>query len=515
MSAPARPVKRRRALKYTLLGLGGLTLACCGAVGGLGSWLLARTKVDTVDDVDFGNPLHVPELAEAQVDSDGRRVFDLELGSGSRQFKSGAKTNTWGINGDYLGPTLRAARGETVRVNVSNGLPESTSLHWHGMHLPAAMDGGPHQSVAPDAVWRPEWTIDQPAASLWYHPHPHEQTARHVYRGLAGMFILDDEVEAELDLPREYGVDDVPLIVQDRQFGDDGQFDEDSSFMGSVGVLGDELLVNGTHSPYLEVRTQRVRLRLLNGSNARTYNFGFADDREFDMIASDGGLLSRPHRTDRIQLTPAERAEIVVEFSPAETVVLRSYEPDLETDFFQSNTAGGADRFDVLQFRAAAELRPSPALPEKLTEIEPLDVSNAKARSFDMSGFDLNDKAMDMSRIDFGVKTGATEVWEIENRDGNLHNFHVHDVRFQVLSVGGEDPPPQLRGWKDTVPVFSQSKRVRIAMRFDDFADPDMPYMCHCHILFHEDQGLMGQFVVLEEGQEIGSPPTSGGHDHD
>ena len=506
-----RPVKRRRLLKTALIGVPAVVVAGAGTLGVV--W--ANAVTDTSDEVDFRNPLSIPPLAESTVDDEGRRVFELTLQSGTRRFKDGAPTGTWGINGDYLGPTLRAKRGEKVLFNIHNTLGDTTSVHWHGMHLPAASDGGPHQSVHAGTTWSPSWTIDQPAASLWYHPHPHGETALHVYRGLAGMFIIDDEPSAALDIPKTYGVDDFPVIVQDRNFDGDNQFDESSSVFDNTGLKGDEILVNGTYAPYLDVTTTRVRLRILNASNARAFNFGFTDDRQFALIGTDGGLRNAPYATRRIQLSPAERAEIVVEMAPGEKTVLRGFElEDLGLDAFSTRFDGGDDVFDILELRAAANLAPSPDVPDSLVDVEELDPeSAARTREFTLAGFSLNGESMDMSRIDFGVRKGDVELWSLENQDAQLHNFHVHDVQFQVVSVNGSEPPEHLRGWKDTVYV-KPGGRTRIVMRFKDFADPDMPYMCHCHILYHEDQGLMGQFVVLDEGQEIGTPPGAAEHDH-
>ena len=495
-----------------LVGVLAGVLLLCGIGVGLATWTWTRGVVDTTGRVSFVNRLAIPPLAESRIDAQGRRVFDLRAQPGRRDFGVGGPTRTWGYNGDYLGPTLRARRGEEVMVNVVNGLGEPTSVHWHGMHLPAVMDGGPHQMVRPGATWSPHWRIDQPAATLWYHPHPHGRSERHVYRGLAGMFILDDDASDGLALPRRYGVDDIPLIVQDRRFDSDGQFDERRAFLGGVGILGDTLLVNGTVGPYLDVTTERVRLRLLNGSTARTYDFGFADDRSFALVATDGGLLEAPHRTTRIRLSPGERAEIVVTVRPGERTVLRSYPPNLGVDFFNQRFNGGDDTFDVLQLRAAATLRPAPEVPSRLVPIERLDpASAAKTRKFDIAGRSINGTGMNLGRIDFAVTRDTTEIWEITKQDGTPHNFHVHDVQFQVLSVAGREPPPELRGWKDTI-LLEVRREVRIIARFADHADPNMPYMYHCHLLYHEDQGMMGQFVVVEPGQRPGRPPT--GHAH-
>ncbi|MFO7690819.1 MAG: multicopper oxidase domain-containing protein, partial [Cryobacterium sp.] len=206
-----------------------LTAAIAGAVAltlGLSACASDRGGgiISTVGAVAFQTPLGIPPLAESTLDSNGDRVFELTAEEGSSEFTSGVQTATWGYNGSYLGPTLVAERGENVRVNVTNDLDEVTTVHWHGMHLPAVMDGGPHQVIDPGATWQPEWTIDQPAATLWYHPHPHEASEEQVERGLAGMFIVQDDAERALNLPRTYGVDDIPVIVQDRRFDSDGQF---------------------------------------------------------------------------------------------------------------------------------------------------------------------------------------------------------------------------------------------------------------------------------------------------
>ncbi|MCM0677416.1 multicopper oxidase domain-containing protein [Micromonospora phytophila] len=503
----------RRTLVRVLVGVLAVVLVlCCGGVAA-GGWALARGGTDTVGEVDFVRPLAIPPLAASRVDERGRRVFDLLARDGRRDFRGdGRLTRTAGFDGDFLGPTLRARRGEQVVVNVVNRLAEETSVHWHGMHLPARMDGGPHQTIRPGATWSPTWTVNQPAATLWYHPHPHGETEEQVLRGLAGLFLVDDDREAALPLPRRYGVDDIPVIVQDRNFSRSGEFTRTRNMISSIGVLGDTLLVNGTVGPYLDVTTERVRLRLVNASTARLYDFGFADNRRFDLIGSDGGLLPRTARTDRVQLSPGERAEIVVTVRPGERAALRSTGPDLGAGALADRFAGGRDRFDVLQLRAADTLAPSPAVPDTLVPLDRFDpASAATTRRLEFTGRGINGRSMQMDRIDFAATKDTTEVWEVVNTDGTPHNFHVHDVQFQVLSVGGESPPPALTGWKDTV-YLAPERPVRIALRFTDHSDPDVPYMYHCHLLWHEDSGMMGQFVVVEPGQSPGRPPARAGH---
>jgi FtsP/CotA-like multicopper oxidase with cupredoxin domain len=274
----------------------------------------------------------------------------------------------------------------------------------------------------------------------------------------------------------------------------------------SNGILGDTVLVNGTPGPYLDVTTERVRLRLLNASNARIYNFHFSDDREYDVIAGDGGLLPAPVRRDHLLLSPGERAEIVVEFEPGETVELRSDEQDAGDRF-----TGADDRLDILQLRAADSLDPSPEVPDQLAAAPDLDADDVvETRDFELQGTSINAKDMDMERIDETVELDTTERWRVRNTHSQPHNFHIHDVQFVVESIDGEAPPPELAGWKDTI-FMPEGREVDLLVRFADYADPDTPYMYHCHLLRHEDDGMMGQFVVVEPGDEAGSVE---GHEH-
>jgi FtsP/CotA-like multicopper oxidase with cupredoxin domain len=475
----------------------------------------AGAPQSNVGELEFENELHIPPLAEPTVDGPGRKVFDLKLQEGRTELLPGKPATTWGANGSHLGPTLRAERGDVVTVNVDNGLPEATTLHWHGMHLPAAADGGPHQIIDPGESWSPGWTIDQPAASLWYHPHLMGETEDHVYRGLAGMFLVDDPNASALPLPSEYGVDDIPLMIQDKRLDDDGSLDFSQSMISPIGRLGDEILVNGTHDPYVEVSDRLVRLRLLNASTARIYNIGFADGREFDLVGTDGGLLAAPERVDRVPLSVGERAEIVVALEAGEQAVLRSFEPDLGTNAFESRFTGAEDSFDLLAVRATKELDDSSQVPEKLVAQEGPDADEANGvRRFELGDRDINDAKMDMARIDEVVEAGDTEIWEVENTSGTPHNFHVHDVRFRITEYAGKAPPPELTGLKDTVYV-PPGETVRLATAFEDYTDPSIPYMFHCHILEHEDRGMMGQFVVVEPGESPRPVDDHSGHDHD
>lgn len=470
---------RRRSF-LALTGLAGLALAgCAGAEGNEGT-------------LAFRNPLRIPPVLDPKPGPDGVKRFALRLREGRTELLPGKPARTWGINGDHLGPTLRARRGDRVAMSVTNALAEASTLHWHGMRLPAAMDGGPHQMVEPGATWSPEWTVDQPAATTWYHPHPHGRTAVHVYRGLAGMFLLDDEVGDAAGLPRTYGTDDIPLIIQDRKFTEAGELDED--FGGTFGLLGDDVLINGTYDPYFRVTTSRVRFRMLNGSNAHVFIVGFADDREFHVVASDAGLLSRPVAVRRLRISPGERFEIVASFEPGEQVLLKSFPGADEIE------DGG---YDLLKLTAAPRLAPSASLPARLAALAPPAVGE-RTRTFKLYGSHINGEPMDMARIDEVVPAGAREVWELDNITFS-HNFHIHEVVFRILDIDGDQPPGHLRGPKDTVYVPGKTK-VRMAVEFGRHTDPKTPYMYHCHILKHEDKGMMGQFVLVPPGTEDTTP---------
>ena len=500
------PRHRRRKLLRAGLAAGAAVVV---AITGLVTWWWSAADVNTIGKVSFTNRLAIPPLAPFHHDEAGRRVFDLRAGEGAERFKPGPATPTWGINGDYLGPTLRAARGEKVMIHLRNDLPEPTTMHWHGMELPAVMDGGPHQVIKPGTTWSPTWSISQPAATLWYHPHPHGRTVEHVYRGLAGMFIVDDPQTSPAALPHRYGTDDIPLIVQDKSFSSGNQLRLSQSF-GGTGILGDTILVNGTIAPYQEVTTERVRLRVVNASNSRVYNLGLSGDRPLTLIGTDGGLLPAPRTVSRVQLSPGDRAEIIVTMRAGKRVTLGSYQPDLGTGFLSSRLTGGHDSFDILQLRAGRHLAASPAIPATLAPAPHVTAADtASTRTFTLAGHRINGRQMDMGRTDFAAAAKSTEIWEVTNRGGQPHNFHVHGVQFRVLSVGGAAPGAEYAGWQDTI-YLKPDTSIRIAVPIGRYADPQHPYMYHCHLLFHEDQGMMGQFLVTRPGQAT----SGGGHTH-
>lgn len=291
--------------------------------------------------------------------------------------------------------------------------------------------------------------------------------------GLAGLFLIDDAASATLGLPRRYGVDDIPIIVQDKTFDAGGAFVEDArtadASLGPVfGILGDRILVNGTDNPFLAVTTEHVRFRVLNASNARMYHLGFADNRAFQVVGTGGGLLPAPVSADRVQVSPGERVEVVVPFAPGEQVVMRGFAGDVDID---------ADEFDLVKIVAAARLEVSPPVPTRLSAFRPIGpVAGARIRTFTLSGDKkINSKEFDPTRIDEVVTAGAREVWELDNIVFE-HNFHIHEVAFTILDIGGKPAPEWMRGPKDTVFLPPRTK-VRIAADFGRYTDPNAPYM--------------------------------------
>ncbi len=544
----------RRSFLKNSVGLGTLLLAG----GGLGpgcqnsrsAWASGSPK----------RRLPIPTLLESKDD----KAIELTMQAGQMEILPGISTPTWGFNGPYLGPTVRMRKGQHVPLVYRNHLSETIAVHGHGLHVPGDVDGGPQQEIAPGESWSPVLPIRQQASTSWYHPHTHGSTGKQVNNGLAGLLIIDDENSDALSLPATYGVDDIPVIVQDRTLDGRGRLvyslddvDEEDGFMGET------LTVNGISNPLLQVPAGLVRLRLLNGSNARFYRFRFDDDRTFHKVATDGGFLETPVPLTELIMLPGERNEIVVDFSNGRPAMLMSGpkdSPDRRRDRDQDGDrrnrdgdrrrgeggdrdrrrdddggrgrdggrgfwAGGMnDSFQVLEIQVDPEL---PAfrgeLPTKMNTIErPTQFSSRPDRTFlltmelgddnrrglersrqESSGqhghahghtmsMAINGQMMDMDVINERVRKGVWERWRVENDEGH-HPFHVHGCSFLVLSRDGRPVGEEDAGWKDTVWVDNSTDFL---VRFDYEATERYPYMYHCHILEHEDMGMMGQFTV-------------------
>jgi bilirubin oxidase len=445
------------------------------------------------DTTPLGPELPIPKELKGKKVGD-KWLFELELQKGTMEFLKGKLTATWGANGSYLGPTIRVKEGQNVEFHVKNSVGETTTIHWHGLHIPAKMDGGPHQMIKPDTVWKPHFTIMQRASINWYHPHLEGKTGIHVYNGIAGLFYIDDKVSEKLAIPKEYGVDDIPLVIQDRNFNPDGSFKYvEGNMQKMVGVKGKKVLVNGAIMPTFKAPAQIVRFRLLNGSNARIYNLGFHNNRSFYMIGTEGGLLEKPVKLTRLLLAPGERADILLDLrnEKDQKISLKSFSSETTAMLDKHDKTGGmhADKMDREDYSIMTILVSKPAskqytLPDKLTTITRLSASDAtKTRPFvlDVKGemgtkqeFLINDKSMSMKRIDEVIKLGSTEIWELKNKSEMPHPFHIHDITFLILDRNGQPPPAHERGWKDTV-LIKIDETVRVIAKFEHCADPVVP----------------------------------------
>jgi FtsP/CotA-like multicopper oxidase with cupredoxin domain len=420
----------------------------------------------------------------------GVQHYDLKVLEAQHRFFEGNLSRTFAINSHtYLGPTLRLKNGEKVAINYTNSLQETITMHGHGMHVPPTMDGTAHQAIAPGAKWSANYTVKQKACTNWYHPHTMEKTAEQVYQGLAGLIIVEDEESKALDLPKRYGIDDIPLVLQDRYFTN-GQINYSPTMREIMhGYVGDTFIANGAIEPTLDVEAKEIRFRILNGSNSSVYELGFSDGRAFKQIATDNGFLEAPVTITRLRLSPAERAEIVIDLSSDKnkSIILNEYRHN--KTFLTINIS--QDATDIT------------ALPSKLTTLEKFNSSAVvRTRSFVLSGrrgsFKINGKSMDMKRIDEQVPLGDTEIWEISNNMGMDHNFHIHATHFMIIERNGKSTnvADNEKGYKDVVFVPA-NESVKVRIRMQDYKNSKVPYMYHCHFLEHEDRGMMGQFVVV------------------
>jgi blue copper oxidase len=482
--------------------IGSAAILSGGLVGGIAGSRLAQSG-----SVRFDRRLPIPPLIDAA--KQGNAV-KLKVTSGRHDFVGGKPTKSYGYSGPALGPVIRLRRGDEVEMTLQNALDIVTTVHWHGLLVPGYDDGGPHQPINPGDSWSPVLKIDQPAATLWFHPHAHHETARQTYMGLAGMMIVDDGADARLGLPRTFGVDDLPIILQDREFDSDGSIAYDPDNLDVVyGARGGTIIVNGAITPVAKVPPGLVRLRLLNAANAQNFELRFRDQRAFYVIASDGGFLSAPVALTQLTISPAERFEILVDFADRKAVALETG-PDEEMGVFGRVAAdGSADYIPVMRFEPTMTTPMVRELPTRLVDPPPANPASAvRRRQFVLNSgicasrqagvhanmvalIGINGKTHDMSRIDVETKLGTTEVWEVV-AIGMAHPFHIHGASFRILSIEGAPPPAHLAGWKDVALV---EDKAELLVAFNRPATREHPFMYHCHILEHEDAGLMGQYT--------------------
>jgi len=435
--------------------------------------------------------LPIPALKEGETRA-GVVHYDLDIVEAKHTFFEGIETDTYAVSSTYLGPTLLLKKGTDVSLNYSNKLPVETTMHGHGMHLPGKMDGTAHQPIAVGSTWSAQYTVNQTACTNWYHPHYLHRTAPHVYQGLAGLLIIEDDDSRTLDLPKRYGIDDIPLVMQDRFFSADRTkiVYDPSNMQLDRGYVGDTFITNGVIEPLFKAENKEIRFRLLNGSNSTMYDLSFAEGKVFKQIASDNAFLETPVAMDRIVLSPGERAEIVVDFTEDTGSSFTLVENNYDKTFLKVTVSENASV--------------TTTVPSVLTTLDPIPTAtNRRQFTLGMSGMDtftINGKTMDMNRIDAALSRGDVEEWEIINGTGMNHNFHIHGTHFRVISRN-DDPGQVLeneKGYKDVV-YLPPHGRVKFIVEIPDddvTADAANPYMFHCHFLEHEDNGMMGQFTV-------------------
>ena len=430
----------------------------------------------------------------------------LAAAVGSQTIWPGATTAVWTLGGSFPGPTIRVGRGASFSARIENRLSEPTNVHWHGLGSPPETDGHPSDVIAPGQSRDIAFPIVDRAGTYWYHPHPDGRTARQVYSGMAGFFIVEDGHEAALGLPS--GEYDVPLVLQDRRTSTDRSMTYAPGPMDLMaGILGDAVLVNGKPEAVLPVAATLYRLRLLNGSNARVYRLAFADGRSFHVIGTDGGLLERPVPVTGFDLGPGERVEILVDLArdPVGTSTLLkslafTVPGGMGVGMMPGMGGGGGGvsqgtALDVLRLRVDRS-GPSARVPAALVPFERLDPAAAEGtQAFTLSmgmmpvagAFTINGRSFDPRRIDVRARRGRLELWEIRNASSELHPFHVHATSFQVVSRTSGPLAAQDLGWKDTVLTWP-GETVTLAIRFERHAGL---YVLHCHNLEHEDAGMM------------------------
>lgn len=402
-------------------------------------------------------------------------------------------TEGYAYNGRVPGPTLEVSEGDRVIIHFRNELPEETTVHWHGLHIPFTEDGSPFHPIEPGG--RHDYIFTVPSGSAgtyWYHPHPHHHTGRQVARGLYGAIIVRSP-----DDPLPASIAERLMVLSDNRFQADGSVDipDPHSLAGRIdmenGREGNVLFVNGHVLPTFTIRSGELqRWRIINASAARVYRLALTGHTVLH-VGSDGGLFERPIETDEILLANGERVELIVRGSGVPGSETRLQTLPYDRYIPQTRPPDWDQPRDLLVLRYADHPPIEPiSLPEMLRPVPPLDTTAAAAtRTIVLSQGLINGRTMDMQRVDVDAALGTTEIWEIENVVGMDHPFHLHGFQFQLLDRNGV--PERYRSWKDTVNVPKHGS-ARFVIRFDDYAGK---WMFHCHILDHEDNGMMG---VLE-----------------
>ncbi len=550
MNPMKKTLTRRNFLRLSGLAAAAAALASCTPALS-GTTIFANPTLPATRTTPQPATMPVKTPTRSKTSSSADAILALQAAPATAAIFRGQPTQVWRFSGQvqqgdpailqpvpdsYLGPTIRVQKGQRLRITFSHDLPQESIVHWHGLHVPAEMDGHPRYAINRGETYEYAFEILNRAGTYWYHPHPHGITGPQVYAGMAGFFIVHDEEEQALGLPT--GEFDIPLVIQDRVFDADNQlvYRPNGMMDQMMGFLGDRILVNGQPDFILPVATRPYRLRILNGSNSRIYKLGWSDGSPFTVIGNDGGLLEKPVRKPYITLGPAERVELWVDFSDktvGEEIVLRSlpFPAPQGMGMMGGGMMGGAsalglgEPFDILTVRVEKASKERMPLPERLSTIERLSPQNAAAtKSIALTmrppnGWTLNGRTFQMTEVapEERVKLGSIEIWEFINNGsmgmgrgmmgggmmGLPHPMHMHGEQFQVLdrqmSRAGRAMWESLKdgfvdeGWKDTVLVLP-GERVRVIRRFADFTGL---FLYHCHNLEHEDMGMMRNFEVV------------------
>jgi spore coat protein A, manganese oxidase len=427
----------------------------------------------------FSMPMIVPRELRPISRQFGTDVYRLPIRPAEVELVAGVPSDVLTYDGTFVGPTIRARAGRKVRITFDNEMTESTNVHLHGTFADPVNDGQPFDVFQPGESRTYEYANRQLSQTLWYHDHDHVMVAEHVYHGLHGFYLLEDDFERSLNLPRdEY---DVPIMLAEATFDDSGKLIYDFFDFNRPTIL-----VNGRPQPFFQVAARKYRLRLLNASNhgVLTLNLGGA---EMLQVTSDQGLLPRSVPLTELVLAPAERADVIVDFSRFRT----------GSQVTLSETRGPILRFDVTHrahddSHVPTHLRPMAKQPRPVAERTVVLSTN-----FDTIASYINGKVYDQNRVDFRLRLGTSEIWTISNIDtefgGVDHAFHLHHTKFRVLDRDGKPPAAWETGWKDTV-LVAAGQSVRIQITIDGHYTGR--YVCHCHMLEHAEAGMMANMEL-------------------
>lgn len=494
---------RRKLLKLGLLGsIAGLTGCLSPRGGGFGSAALSGLSVSP-----FQMPLPIPPVLSPVSSTVTEDYYEITMQPAELQIlpPGSPKTALWAYNGMVPGPTIVAKKGKAVRIKQTNNLGSvthrdgtqvDTTVHLHGGHVPAIDDGHPNDLIQPIGKSAPALPIkyhlypnsakeyhypnSQDHATLWYHDHADDHTGENVYMGLAGFYLIHDELELGLNLPS--GEYDVPIVIQDKLFNADGTLNYPPLNMNTLqsGFLGDTILVNGAVQPYFQVANRKYRFRILNGSNGRQYHLALSSG-SFIQIGTEGGLLPAPVTKSSFLIGQAERFDVVIDFS--------KYPIGTEVELRNTLSHSGSGTFRIMRFDVVRQETDPSVVPATLRPIAPLTGSIAN-RNWQLAlignNWTLNGNTYDMNRIDASPALNSVETWRFGNFSPNPHPMHPHGGMFQVAGR------PDL-GWKDTFNV-QDGETLDVILRFTDFTGD---FMLHCHNLEHEDHMMMTQFKVV------------------